>query len=397
MIRDDNYPNFCVLPFILAFQTKANSYRACCEYRDAVEGEDFKELWNGDYFKDIRRKFNNREMPEGCKNCVADEMHGLESHRKYVNSLYEEKTKEYFNAKVLDAPPPTYFDMRFDNYCNLECVMCHGIDSSAIDKRVKEWKKPLSILTLDKDYGSNDKFLEFVYENIQHVTDLHFAGGEPLLSKDMKYLIEYCVEHDCAKNINIWITTNCTIARKKWFEDYLLKFKHVKLICSVDATEDLLEYVRYPSKWSVVKRNMLYFKELQDNNDNFYCHLSPCIHLMNFHGLPDLVDFAVEHNIDINCSIVHSTNADDKFLHYTRLPVSYRKPIIDKIRSKLDQLDNLIHHNFYEIFLNKLSDTEQIIGDEQERKSFTDTVEYWDSHKTKFLDLYSDLEFLLDK
>jgi organic radical activating enzyme len=395
MIVKDDYKNFCVLPFINAYEGNQSVYKICCEYQDAAHDNEFAKVWNSDFYKDVRQQMNERNMPEACKVCVEDELHGLESHRMYCNARYKDLTEKFFNNPVTEVDAPTIIDLRLSNKCNLECVMCQGYNSSAIDKRVKAWSKPLSIQTTKGDLQTDKTLVQYLKNNVKSIQELHFAGGEPFMIQEIIDVLQFCVDNDHAKNICLQMTTNTTIARRKWIEQYLLKFKDVKLVCSVDGVGENLEYIRFPSKWSVIKRNLLYFKELSNTHENFQFHLSPCIHIMNLKEFPALIDFATEHKIDIQCNIVYKSSQDD-FLSFNKLPLDFRKDVVEQIQQRKKAMEGIVH-NLFDKFLYRIANDPQVMLGAKEQQNFIDQVEYWDSHKPKFADSFPHLTFLIDK
>lgn len=387
---------FCILPFISGFVGTQKDFRLCCEFEESIPGDDFAKIWNGPAYRSYRKSFLKGEIPEACSSCINDEKAGIESYRQTYLRNYPADVKHYTTTKQLDAPAPRIFDIRFSNYCNLECVMCGPYSSSAIDKRITEYKDKKSLSTIYANHTFSNKShkttLEFLYENIHELQELVLAGGEPFLMPEVKALLEYCVEKDAAKNISLRITTNATTYRSKWFKDFLLKFKRIDLLCSVDATGEVLEYVRFPSKWSVIEKNLVSFNKLQKEHSNFIFRIEMCLHALNFKNFPTLINFSLDNDIWINASLVYYISGESKVINYDVLDAEYRKSIIDQIDT--DRLF-ITESNIHRKLLNTLSLTPQKQLTAEEQQDVNALIVYWDSHKkVKFDELYPELNFL---
>ena len=100
--------------------------------------------------------------------------------------------------------------------------MCSGADSSTwLKKRKsatnKEWAEHL----LGHDEYRNtwhDTYLPVVKEKIIHADVLKFTGGEPMLVKHVKEVIQHLVDTELV-NIELLMTTNGTEPFTGWWED----------------------------------------------------------------------------------------------------------------------------------------------------------------------------------
>lgn len=388
--------NFCILPFISGYVSTQKDFKLCCEFQQTLPGHNFEEIWNGPDYKEYRHLFLDGVMPAACENCTSDEKAGIESHRQSQLKRFPIDVEHYTTTKQVVVPPPKSFDIRFSNYCNLECVMCDPQNSSAIATRVLNYSLKESISNVynsRENTNTHKTTLEFLYKNIHELRELVLAGGEPFLMPEVKSLLEYCVEQGVAKNISLRITTNATIVRTKWWNDFLLKFKHIDLLCSVDATDEILEYVRFPSKWTVIRKNLLLFKQLAEDNSNFVFRIEMCLHALNFKNFPTLINFAVEHNIPIMTSLVYYIAGQSEVINYDVLDVEYRKSIIDQIN--FDKLKT-VQTNINQKLLSTLIETSKRQLTQIEKRDISALIVYWDSHKkVKFNELYPELEFLI--
>src|SRR5262249_46993492 len=70
-----------------------------------------------------------------------------------------------------------------------------------------------------------------------------------------EHILDHLIAKRVACNVVLEFNTNCTILREAMVQK-LLQFKEVHIALSIDASGPFYEYIRYPSKWDVVRRNV---------------------------------------------------------------------------------------------------------------------------------------------
>ena len=160
----------------------------------------------------------------------------------------------------------SYFDLRLGNMCQLACVMCSPHDSSSW---IKEWKlqyPKYKVVELKQDQHWDERnrdytwyqkggFLDSMKNQVQHIKELYFAGGEPLLIPEHYKILEFMVETDNAKNCVLRYNSNGVELPDKLFELWS-HFKKVKFNFSIDGVGDKNDYIRYPSNWNDIVTNL---------------------------------------------------------------------------------------------------------------------------------------------
>jgi hypothetical protein len=106
----------------------------------------------------------------------------------------------------------------------------------------------------------SDQISPYFKSQIPTLKNLHFAGGEPLISKSAREILELCLASGRAGEIELSYNTNLTQIPPE-LEKLWPRFNGVRLYCSVDATEQLNEVIRHPSKWSDIDRNLRYIDQ----------------------------------------------------------------------------------------------------------------------------------------
>jgi len=337
-----NYPSdtFCLLPWV-HLSTRPNGHmRVCCtanassvgptndrEFGGEVgilKGEDgkpanlnhsdFLSSWNNDYMKNVRLQMLNGEKPPSCLKCYKEEEAGHNSKRMWETAYWAQRVdvdEMVANTAEDGSIPPkiSYIDMRFGTKCNLKCVMCSPHDSSLWVKDWQELYPQIENETLKQtmmwankgqvDHASynwhknNPVFWEQLYEQIPHMKQLYFAGGEPLIIDEHYTLLERVIDMGYAKNIELRYNSNGV----EWRDDLFELWSHFKLVrfhYSVDDIGERNDYVRYPSKW---ERNEEVFNILDtQTGNNTEVTIACAVQALNIHYIPDFLKWKLEHN-----------------------------------------------------------------------------------------------------
>jgi sulfatase maturation enzyme AslB (radical SAM superfamily) len=91
------------------------------------------------------------------------------------------------------------------------------------------------------------------YKNLKR---LEVVGGEPFYVKQWHTMFNELIDLGYSKNIDITMTTNCTLFFLELVEKLAKNFKSVSIGLSIDGTGSVYEYIRHPGKWDIVYENM---------------------------------------------------------------------------------------------------------------------------------------------
>ena len=243
--------NLCILPWIsLYIRADGNIYP--CEsvaWQDNeyllgnLNNTTLKDAWNHDVMKKLRLKVitsQSCELSNEEKNsCMYLINHTLYSdvYDSYKQNTQSDGTYRYdIKALFLER----------SNLCNLQCVYCCDTSSSSWERKNK------SNITKISDEIYDTKILP----EIVNLRELFFSGGEPVINKYNKKILEFLIVNN--PTIELGIATNLTYNFElyKDFFNLLEKFKNTKVFCSVDSDEIRHDYIRTNSKWSIVDENL---------------------------------------------------------------------------------------------------------------------------------------------
>ena len=271
---------FCFLPWIHSDIWNDGKMHLCCltpssyvnENGKLIESDNLhdtslKDGYNSEYYKNVRKKMINEEIPAVCEKFCFDEEKTLNSSKrlgaikKWTGQNYsmENLIKKTNKDGSIDEPEIIDFNLRFGIKCQLSCVMCSPQKSSGWikdSKSITDSTDEKMIITELKDFKNNynwhkktNDFWEEFNDNMKYVKSLSFAGGEPLISNEHYDILEHAINKGYSKNINLLYNSNGIEWKSELF-DMWREFKKVNFRFSIDDIKERNEYIRYPSKWS---------------------------------------------------------------------------------------------------------------------------------------------------
>jgi len=319
---------FCPLPWIHLATRPNGDVRVCCTANASGAGlidkkeeglvkqdgaamnlqhHTIEQVWNSQQMKNTRLQMLRGEIPESCKKCFVEESNGIDSKRIWETNVWKERldiesiVKQTKDDGSLPVNIP-YFDLRLGNLCQLKCIMCSPHDSSSW---IKDWKqqypkyKTIELkqdqawdINFDYTWYKKGSFLETMRNQAESIKELYFAGGEPLLIPEHYNILEFMVESNNAKNCILRYNSNGLVISDKLLALWE-KFKHVKFNFSVDAYGDKNDYIRYPSKWADVEKN-LYL--LDNSSENVTVNLACAVQTLNVLYLDELAQWKLDAN-----------------------------------------------------------------------------------------------------
>ncbi len=316
-------PSWCPVPWTSYGINNNGDYRMCIQanthrksrgiLRDEnnvamrADRQTVADTRNCSMLKDVRKAMLKGERHEICQRCNKEDDMGQQSRRRLDTRRffdifnYEDSKKVTQEDGTIDvkATPIVEADIRFSNLCNLACRMCNPTEST-------QWYKEHALLE-GRKFASGDYRIKLInekgrtkagggwissietgevpqpvkwnpfdwYEKTdlwknfkEHAPDIkliHISGGEPLINQKQYELLENLIDQELAQNIVLDYNTNWTNVPQKLFE-YWKHFKRIDIGGSVDGIGKIDDYIRHPSKWSHIEKNIIKLdKESPDN------------------------------------------------------------------------------------------------------------------------------------
>lgn len=239
---------FCNFPTSGLFVSHRKS-ALCCVARK-VPQTSFTKFWYSDYRKESLDKMNQGLPVKECEDCYRQESLGNFSGRTtYKNEVFEIKKN------------PTRLDLDLSNFCNLKCIMCNPDRSS-------QWAKELGMYTESNGVSTiTEQQLQDLFdistEDLEHIV---IQGGEPSIMPEFDRYFQYLEEKNYISNIEVHTISNLTNLNKKFFK-FLSKFRKVKLSVSIDAYGLANDYIRFPSDFDTIEKNVIELSKIPGNID----------------------------------------------------------------------------------------------------------------------------------
>jgi sulfatase maturation enzyme AslB (radical SAM superfamily) len=310
-----------------------------------------EDAWNSESIRDIRRKMINAESIPGCAVCYQQEDNSKMSNRQHSLREWSQRLGTEELKQIIESAgeadgfvetAPVYLDLRLGNLCNLKCRMCNPWNSSQIVKEhvdlVKRrpdyadvWqntfgKFPEKVME-DQPWFDHDILWDQVISLIPTLKKVYMTGGEPTLIKNNYKFMEECIRQG-RRDITLFFNTNCTNINPKFFE-LISQFDAVNINASIDGIGVVTEYIRAPSKWSQVSKNIEKFTQMP----NVHLGITPTIQVYNAFDIVNILtwvdDLRKKYAKDVFIDFLINTHP--AHLSALILPDDLRKEAVDLI------------------------------------------------------------------
>ena len=295
------------------------------------------EYFNSSELKKIRDEFLAREIPVGCESCINKEKYGMMSKRQKWSMTRKNDNTPY----IENRQSPIFIEVAVSNKCNVACATCDSFFSSG-------WNRYDKFMTGHPDFVErrelvntsfkvNNEFMDELFETVQNNAEcnIELIGGEPMFNKSVLKFLKHFSDSKL-KNC-LTITTNCTLITDE-IVTQLGQIKDLVIVCSIDATGPLYNYIR-DYNFDVVENNI---KKLLTLDANIL--VMPVFSLFNVFNIPDLI---LWHN-----RLATRMNTKIKLINFVKEPYyaslenipSYMvEETVDKLEGILKQNLNTIH------------------------------------------------------
>jgi sulfatase maturation enzyme AslB (radical SAM superfamily) len=146
--------------------------------------------------------------------------------------------------------------------------------------------------SFNNTWYENPIFWDQLYEQIPNLRQVYFAGGEPLMIKEHKIFLKEIIKQGYANKILIRYNSNGLLLDEETIELWK-EFKKVKFAVSIDDIGDRNHYIRYPTDWNTLEKNM----HILDNTpNNIHVSIATAIQILNIKTLPELAKWKITQN-----------------------------------------------------------------------------------------------------
>jgi len=337
------HDKFCVLPWVSLEASPVGTVRPCCLADDEIIDNDNTKCRLGhvplEYIRDtqhmrsLRKQFLNKERPQTCRRCWAEEDAGRTSKRMHTLDRLKHMLDD--SAWTTEAKPLMFFDLKLGNICNLKCRICGSWSSSmyaAEEIKFQTDKKNnfhYAMIKLGQWPRKTPEFWQELENNADKLQYLEFTGGEPFLIEEHFDLLRRLVAMGHAPNIEIHYNTNGTIF-PVYAEQIWQHFKHVEIAFSIDDVGQRFEYQRTNAQWAGVNSNIQLFREMRERHGNISLQVCCTINVFNVLYLDQVAEWIDTQDFDyVYWNMLH----DAPHLCIAALPTHTKLAIEKKLRS----------------------------------------------------------------
>jgi MoaA/NifB/PqqE/SkfB family radical SAM enzyme len=116
---------------------------------------------------------------------------------------------------------------------------------------------PAGLLPSDPWYKDAAWLRNHLLRRSEQIKSIYFTGGEPMLHKQVEYIVDQLVADGVAQNISLEMNSNGTVINARFLEK-LSRFERVNIALSIDGYREVNDYIRFPSNWETVRQNLVF-------------------------------------------------------------------------------------------------------------------------------------------
>ena len=218
-----------------------------------------------------RAKLLGNQKIKACESCYQQEAQKVMSFRQVYNKQFQD-----LSAGQL----PLHLDLDLSNFCNLKCIMCDSTRSSTWARESGDYIDTKGVTQIDSETLQQICRLS---HNLKHLT---LQGGEPSMISHYVTYFDYLDEHNIMPNVHLNVVTNLTNLKEKFYS-YMPKFKSVSISVSVDAYGLANNFIRYPSKFDHITKNI---KELT-HHENLNVKIDTAMQILSMFNVKDFSEW----------------------------------------------------------------------------------------------------------
>ncbi|MCC6138191.1 MAG: twitch domain-containing radical SAM protein, partial [Bdellovibrionaceae bacterium] len=304
---------FCAYPYVSLFVANSGKQFPCCYAQNAHSSEivqahiskaaHIEDLWNSDYIKKIRQIMKEGQFPAACSNCERTELLLGESYRqRSLEQFQDEIEAVVVAADNTVASPIKHLDLRLGNKCNLACRMCHPMSSNQL---IPEWlesteaddRSEAQDALKTPPWSRAENSMNLLSSPVVDPVYMHLAGGEPSIDKRHEKVLEHLVASGKAKRMTISYNTNLTqmVPALKFKE----QFNKILITASIDGVGAINDYIRYPSQWNNIEKNLNCYLLEVESAANFKLEVNITVSAYNILFIAELVRYLAQLSIPI--------------------------------------------------------------------------------------------------
>jgi len=296
--------------------------------------------------RDFRQRILKDTKVSECQRCYIEEdsdgvSRRLRSNQKSViftqafdHSFVQSPGRKHFDDSGFTSTQPIDIHIDLGNFCNLACKMCSPRASSRIAAQEVKWGIKSSKLFVGSDWTQDatvwNSFKQQLL-NIPKLNNIHFMGGETLLTDRFEDLVDTLIEHQRFETCLSFVT-NGTVFRPDLLTK-LARFRRVGIEVSIETVSNHNTYQRQGTDTAQVLHNIDRYLEVC-NGTSITVSLRPAISVLTIGYFGGLLTYALKRELTVKSLQVNTP----RFLDATILPTKVKQQYIAQYQKILDQL-----------------------------------------------------------
>ena len=299
-----NPKTFCIYPFTQIVGRTNGGLSACCLINDMsnIRRHNLQEFWHSDAINQLRQSMLQDHGPitqcDTCRKAETDFGSSMRTQALRDHGVnLDQDLRPQINLQDLQRGAfARRIELHIGNTCNLKCLTCEPSDSSMLLQE----NRVLGISYEDqRRFSYPAALIDSMFDEIlDHDVDLlDLRGGESMLMPEIKQRL-LTMPQRVYHHTTLRIQTNGTIYDAAW-QEIFQRFQRLEIMVSVDGFGAVNDYIRFPSAWDQIQRNIDRFRAHDPANlflntvvsnlslprldelltwsqsAGIYCHLSP--------------------------------------------------------------------------------------------------------------------------
>lgn len=355
---------FCNTPWYELHVYWDGSFGICCQEDHKLYSESdrqynvatmsIQDWFNSEPVRKFRTDILGQKRLSLCQRCYIEEDHSGNSRRLKSNTKSVIFTRTAFEPSFQQSPGYRHFlnshnnqghssthpiDLHIDlgNFCNLACKMCNAQASSTIASQEVRWGIDSSRQYLGTDWTRNQKTWDNFKQQLLQLpglNNIHFMGGETLLTDRLEDLIDTMLEHRRFE-LCFSFVTNGTVFNERLLEK-LQHFRRIGLEISIETTDEHNAYQRQGTDTALVLANIDRYLEWC-NGTSITVALRPAPSLLTVGYHTSLLEYALEQQLIVKSNLCY----DPRFLSIEILPTDVKLLYLEKFNKFLEKLETV--------------------------------------------------------
>jgi sulfatase maturation enzyme AslB (radical SAM superfamily) len=307
------------------------------------------EWFNSDPVRHFRQGVLGDHPVSACSRCYQEESVGgnsrrIKSNQKSVifqqafeDSFEQSPGRRHFDLSGTTGTHPIDIHVDLGNYCNLACKMCSAQASSTIASQQVKWGIESSRQYLGTDWTQNQQVWNSFLTQLIHIpklNNIHFMGGETLLTRRFEDLVDHLITHDRLDVCFSFVTNGTTF--KPELMTKLKKFRRVGIEVSIETMDAHNVYQRQGTDNLLVMTNLDRYRDLC-NGSNITLTARPAVSALTIGYFPGLLEYCLDNNLIVKSLLV----GNPRFLNAVILPDTVKQQYLEHYQTLIDRLDSV--------------------------------------------------------